>query len=91
MPDTVTQIRDTVRVWREGAGLSYAEAAEQIGVSVGLLHGFLAADEPRLGRALWRSLYRNLPELRWLLEEYQRQSALFPEVADPGPLRRVSA
>lgn len=91
MPDTVTQIRDAVRVWRESAGLSYAEAAEQIGVSVGLLHGFLSVGDPKLGRALWRALYRNRAELRWLLEEYQRQSALLPEVADPGPLRRVSA
>ena len=92
MPDDISrQVQATVRVWRESAGLNYADAAAQIGVSVGLLHAFLSAPDPKLGRQIWRALYRNLPELRWLLEEYQRQAALRPEVTSTGPLRRVSA
>lgn len=93
--DIARQIQRSVRAWRAETGLTYAEAAQTLGVSVGLLHGFLNGDTPQLGSLLWRALYRERAELRWLLEEFQRRSALAastrpdaPATMATGPPRR---
>ena len=72
-------------------GKSIRAFAADLGLPKSTLHDFLSGRRDVSPDPVLVALYRNLPELRLPLEEYQRQSALFPEVADPGPLRRVPA
>ena len=65
--------------------------AAELGVPKSLLHEFLSGKRGIKTDPIFQALYRVRPELRWALEEYQRQSALQTEVASTGPLRRVSA
>jgi len=84
MSDLAEPIRAALRQKR-GNGSEMSQAIET-GVSVSAFHDFMAGG--RLGLTMWRRLYRQHPELRWLLEDYNRRLALGGEATsahEPEP------
>lgn len=86
--NTLAEIRRALIQQMLDEGLSLTEFARRSDLSTGGMHDFLNGRRG-LGLATWQSLYRTHPELRWLLEQHQRQSALSAEVADGASPRRA--
>lgn len=79
--DLRTQVSKMLR------GKSVREMSEDVGLARATFHQWLSGRSP-CTPTVWRALYRRFPELRWLLEEYQRQRALNSEEAGDATLCR---
>jgi transcriptional regulator with XRE-family HTH domain len=76
-------VRDALRRRRAERGVTVSDLARESRLPVSSLHDFLNGRRP-LGSVTYRALYRAYPDLRWLLEEYQRRSALETRDAQPA-------
>lgn len=82
--EIVESIRKALSTYRAESGLTEMALAPLVGMSVSGFNDFMSGRRG-LGPATWRALYRTRPELRWLLEEYQRSAALSSD-QEAGPV-----
>ena len=73
-PQTVVEA-----VERASGGRSIREIARELGVGKNIVERFLRGERTLEPDPLYVAIYRKYPQLRWLLEEFQRKAALAPD------------
>ncbi len=69
-------VRESLRAYRRQQGLTEKAQAGYCRVSVSGFNDFMAGKYKGIDARMWDALYRAYPQLRWQLEEYNRQRAL---------------